>query len=318
MRRIALLAALFFSGAALAQSFPDRALRLIVPFPAGGTVDAVARIAAQRLSDSVKQPVVVDNRAGAGGSLGAEAVAKAAPDGYTLLMGTGSTHGTNPSVLKSLPYDPVRDFAPVSLLGTSPYILVVNAGVPASSVAELLALARAQPGKLNFGSYGSGSSNHLATELFRAMTGASIVHVPYKGAAPAITALLSGEVQLMFDVVGTSMPHIRSGKFKLLGTGAAARPSLLPDTPTMGEAGVKGYEAGTFFAIFAPTGTPQAVITTLNRELVRAVTQPEVRERLTALGVEVVGSTPAQLGEAVAAEVRKWAQLVRERNLKFD
>ncbi|MSQ71397.1 MAG: tripartite tricarboxylate transporter substrate binding protein, partial [Betaproteobacteria bacterium] len=307
------LAALFCTGAALAQSWPDRPLRLVVPFPAGGTVDAVARIAAQRLADSVMQPVVVDNRAGAGGSIGTEAMARAAADGYTLLMGTGSTHGTNPSVLKNLPYDPVRDFAPVSLLGTSPYILVVNSNVPVNSTAELVAYAKAQPGKLNFGTYGSGSSNHLATELFRSMTGVDVVHVPYKGAAPAITALIAGEVQFMFDVVGTSMPHIRSGKFKLLGTGALKRPSLLPDTPTLTEAGAQGYEAGTFFAIFAPAGTPPPVIAALNRELVRAVTQPEVRERLTTLGVEVVGSTPAQLGETVAAEVRKWALLVRER-----
>jgi tripartite-type tricarboxylate transporter receptor subunit TctC len=233
-------------------------------------------------------------------------------------MGTGSTHGTNPSVLKALPYDPVRDFAPVSLLGSSPYILVVNAGVPANSVADLLALARAQPGKLNFGSYGSGSSNHLATELFRSMTGVDLVHVPYKGAAPAITALLAGEVQLMFEVVGTSMPHIRSGKFRLLATGASRRASMLPDTPTLAEAGVPGYEAGTFFAIFAPAGTPPAVVATLNREFIRAVTLQEPREKLVALGVEVAGSTPVQLGETVAAEVRKWAQLVRERNLRFD
>jgi tripartite-type tricarboxylate transporter receptor subunit TctC len=301
-----------------AQSYPDRAVRLIVPFPAGGTVDAIARTVAQQLSESLRQPVVVENRAGGAGSIGSEAVARATPDGYTLLMGTASTHGTNPAVQRALPYDPVKDFTPVALVATTPYILVVNPAVPAATTAELLALVRAQPGKLNYGSYGTGSSNHLATELFRAMTGADIVHVPYKGGAPAMTDLLAGQVQLMFDVFTTSSPHLRSGKLKLLGVGALRRSSLAPDTPTLAEAGVAGFEAGTFFGIFAPAGTPRGVVDRLNVEVNRALGTPEMKERLAAAGAEPGGGPPAELGQLVAAEVAKWTRLVRERNLRFD
>jgi tripartite-type tricarboxylate transporter receptor subunit TctC len=305
-------------GPASAQTYPDRAVRLIVPFPAGGTVDAIARTVAQQLSESLRQPVVVENRAGGAGSIGSEAVARATPDGYTLLMGTASTHGTNPAVQKALPYDPVKDFTPVALVATTPYILVVNPAVPAATTAELLALVRAQPGKLNYGSYGTGSSNHLATELFRAMTGADIVHVPYKGGAPAMTDLLAGQVQLMFDVFTTSSPHLRSGKLKLLGVGALRRSSLAPDTPTLAEAGVAGFEAGTFFGIFAPAGTPRGAVDRLNAEVNRALGTPEMKERLAAAGAEPGGGPPAELGQLVAAEVAKWTRLVRERNLRFD
>ena len=305
-------------GPASAQTYPDRAVRLIVPFPAGGTVDAIARTVAQQLSESLRQPVVLENRAGGAGSIGSEAVARATPDGYTLLMGTASTHGTNPAVQKALPYDPVKDFAPVVLVATTPYILVVNPAVPAATTAELLALVRAQPGKLNYGSYGTGSSNHLATELFRAMTGADIVHVPYKGGAPAMTDLLAGQVQLMFDVFTTSSPHLRSGKLKLLGVGALRRSSLAPDTATLAEAGVAGFEAGTFFGIFAPAGTPRGVVDRLNAEVNRALGTPEMKERLAAAGAEPGGGPPAELGQLVAAEVAKWTRLVRERNLRFD
>ncbi len=242
---------------ALAQSYPERAVRLVVPFPAGGTVDAVARGIAQKLSDAMRQPVVVDNRAGGAGSIGSEAVARAAPDGYTLLMGTASTHGSNPAVQKALPYDAIRDFAPVILVAGTPYILVIHPSVQASTVAELLALARAQPGRLNYGSYGAGSSNHLATELFRALTGADIVHVLYKGGAPAMADLLAGQVQMMFDVFTTSGPQLRTGKLRLLGVGAARRSTLAPDAPTLAEAGISGFEAGTFFGLFAPAATPR-------------------------------------------------------------
>jgi tripartite-type tricarboxylate transporter receptor subunit TctC len=303
---------------ASAQSYPERVVRLIVPFPAGGTVDAIARTVAQQLSESLRQPVVVENRAGGAGSIGSEAVARAAPDGYTLLMGTASTHGTNPAVQKSLPYDPVKDFAPVALVATTPYILVVNPAVPAATTAELLALVRAQPGKLNYGSYGTGSSNHLATELFRALTGADIVHVPYKGGAPAMTDLLAGQVQLMFDVFTTSSPHLRSGKLKLLGVGALRRSTLAPDTPTLVEAGVAGFEAGTFFGIFAPAGTPRDIVDRLNAEVNRALGTPEMKERLAAAGAEPGGGQPGELGQLVAVEVAKWTRLVRERNLRFD
>lgn len=303
---------------ALAQSWPERTVRLIVPFPAGGTVDAVARSMAQRLTESLRQTMVVENRAGGAGSIGSEAVAKAAPDGYTLLMGTASTHGTNPAVQKSLPYDAIKDFAPVALVASTPYILVVHPSVPANSLAELLALARAQPGKLNYGSYGAGSSNHLATELFRAITGADIVHVPYKGGAPAMTDLLAGQVQMMFDVFTTSGPQLRTGKLRLLGVGALRRSALAPDAPTLAEAGVTGFEASTFFGIFAPAATSRAVVNRLNEEINRALLVPEIKERLAAVGAEPGGGTPELLGQTVANEVAKWTKLVRDRNLRFD
>ena len=311
--------ALFATGGpAAAQSYPERAIRLIVPFPAGGTVDAIARTLARELAEALRQPVLVENRAGGAGSIGSEAVAKAAPDGYTLLMGTASTHGTNPAVQKSLPYDPVKDFAPVALVATTPYILVVNPSVPAATTAEFLALVREQPGKLNYGSYGNGSSNHLATELFRSITGADIVHVPYKGGAPAMTDLLAGQVQLMFDVFTTSSPHLRSGKLKLLGVGTVRRSALAPDTPTLAEAGVVGFEASTFFGVFAPAGTPRPIIGRLNGEINRALGAADVKERLSAAGADPGGGTPEQLGQLVAAEVAKWTRLVRDRNLRFD
>jgi tripartite-type tricarboxylate transporter receptor subunit TctC len=314
---VALHAALAPAPAA-AQSYPERPIRLIVPFPAGGTVDAIARTLARELAEALRQPVVVENRAGGAGSIGSEAVAKATPDGYTLLMGTASTHGTNPAVQKSLPYDPVKDFTPVALVATTPYILVVNPSVPAATTAELLALVRARPGKLNYGSYGNGSSNHLATELFRSITGADIVHVPYKGGAPAMTDLLAGQVQLMFEVFTTSSPHLRSGKLKLLGVGTVRRSALAPDTPTLAEAGVVGFEASTFFGVFAPAGTPRPIIERLNGEINRALGAADVKERLSAAGADPGGGTPEQLGQLVAAEVAKWTRLVRDRNLRFD
>ena len=303
---------------ACAQAYPERAVRLIVPFPAGGTVDAVARGIAQKLSEALRQPVVVENRAGGAGSIGSEAVARAAPDGHVLLMGTASTHGSNPVVQKALPYDAQRDFVPVILVASTPYILVVHPSVQASTVAELVALARAQPGRLNYGSYGAGSSNHLATELFRALTGVDVVHVPYKGGAPAMADLLAGQVQMMFDVFTTSGPQVRSGKLRLLGVGAARRSTQAPEVPTLAEAGVPGFEAGTFFGLFAPAATPRQVVQRLNEETNRALLVPEMRERLLAAGAEPGGGSPEQLGQAVTAEVAKWTRLVRERNLRFD
>ena len=317
----AVVAFIFIGGTvppANAQTYPERPVRLIVPFPAGGTVDAVARNSAQKLSDALRQPMVVENRAGGAGSIGSETVARAAPDGYTLLMGTASTHGSNPAVQKQLPYDAIRDFAPVALVASTPYILVVHPSVPANSVPELLALARTQPGRLNYGSYGAGSSNHLATELFRAITGADIVHVPYKGGAPALADLLAGQVQMMFDVFTTSGPQVRTGKLRLLGVGAARRSSLAPDVPTLAEAGVPGFEAGTFFGLFAPLATPRIVVFRLNEEVNRLLVMPDMRERLAAASAEPGGGSPEQLGQAVAAEVAKWTRLVRDRNLRFD
>ncbi len=301
-----------------AQGYPDRAVKVIVPFPAGGTIDVVGRVVTQRMAQALGQPFVMENRAGAGGAIGAEAAAKSAPDGYTLFIGAGSTHGTNSAVSKSLPYDPIRDFAPIGLIVNLPYILVAHPSLPANNTAELIALARKDPGKLNFASYGNGSSNHLAMELFKAMTGIDVVHVPYKGGAPAIADLVAGQVQFMFEVFPTSGPHIKSGKLKLLGVGSAQRSTLAPATTTLGESGASGFDAGTFAALFAPAATPRTVIDTLNRELNRALADSATRARFVELGVEGASGSPDQLGARVADEVRKWSQLVKERNLRFD
>ncbi len=302
----------------LAQTWPDKPLRIIVPFSAGGAVDVVARIIAERMATSMGHSVIIDNRLGAGGVIGTEAVARATPDGYTLLQGTGSTHGANSIVYKKLPYDPIKDFAPISMSVRSPFILVVHPSVQAKTIAELVAYARTNPGKLNYASFGTGSSTHLATELFKALTNTNLVHIPYKGSATAVAGTVAGEAQLMFDVLGTSGGHIKAGRLRVLGVGSAKRYALLPDTPTLAEAGVPGFEASVFFGFFAPAGTPRPIIERLNREVRAAVAAPDVREKLIAMGNEVLGSSPEELAETVANEVTKWRKLVADRDIKFE
>jgi tripartite-type tricarboxylate transporter receptor subunit TctC len=320
--RIVMLAAvcawLPLNAAAQTGTWPDKPVKLIVPFPPGGAVDLVGRLVAERVTPLLGQSVVIENRAGAGGSIGAEAAAKAAPDGYTLFEGTGSTHGTNPSVYKKLTYDPIKDFTPVTLMVSTPYTLVARVNFPAKTTADLVAWAKANPGKLNFATYGAGSSNHLPMELLKAMTGIEVAHIPYKGAAPAVTALMAGEVDVIFDVISTSGPHIKAGKLKFLGIANPKRTSLAPEVPTLNESGVPGFEAGTYFGIFGPAGMPRPIVDRLNREFVRALRQPEMVTRLGDMGYEVIGSTPEELGSFVAREVNRWITLVRERNIKFD
>ena len=301
-----------------AQSWPERPVHVIVPFPAGATNDLSARVIAEKLSLALRQPVVVENRAGAGGSIGADAVAKAAPDGYTLLQGSGSTHGGNAAVYPNLPYDPLRDFAPITMLVRTPYILIVHPSVQANSVRELVALAKASPGKLNYASYGSGSSSHLAAELFKDMAGIDIVHVAFKGGAPAVLATVSGQTQVLFDVITTSGPHIKAGRLKALAVGTTTRTPLFPELPTIAESGYPGFEATVFFGWLAPAGTPRAIIERLHRELVRVLAQADVREKLIALGNEIVGNTPEQFALQIADEVARWQKLARDRRLKFD
>ncbi len=303
---------------AQAQSWPDRPIRVIVPFSAGGSNDLTARVIAEKLSQAFGQPVLVENRVGAGGSIGADAVAKSPPDGYTLLQASGSTHGGNSAVYKALPYDPVRDFAPISMLVRTPFILAVHPSVPANNVRELVALAKASPGKLNYASFGTGSSSHLVAELFKTMTGIDMVHVPYKGSAPAVVGTVSGETQVVFDVINTTGPHIKAGRLKALAVGTATRSPVLPDTPTVAESGVPGFEATVFFGWLAPAGTPRPIIDRLHREIVRALALPDVREKLAGMGNEVVGNTPEQFSTQIVAEVAKWQKLVRERGLKFE
>jgi tripartite-type tricarboxylate transporter receptor subunit TctC len=300
-----------------AQQYPDRPIRIVNTFPAGGSGDAVARIVLEKVGLALGQPFVIDTRAGASGAIGTAFVAKAAPDGYTFVLGTASTFGTNSSTQKNLPYDPIADFTPVVNIATTPYLLLVNPSVPATNAAEFVSYATANKGKLNFGSFGLGSSNHLAYELFKHAANVDITHVPYKGGAPLITALLGGEIQSSMDVYATANQHVRAGKFRVLGVASARRFSLMPDVPTLREQGYP-VEGGTFFALLGPAKLPANVVTILNREVNKALQLPEVREKLAAIGVEPVGGSPEVLAATVSNEVQKWARLVQARNLKFD
>ena len=302
---------------AAAQRYPDRPVRVVNTFPAGDSGDAVLRIVFEKVGAALGQPFVVDTRTGAAGAIGASNIATSPPDGYSLLLGTASTFGTNSATQRNLPYDPVRDFTPVVMIATTPYLLLVHPAVPAGTLPEFLAYAMANPGKPNYGSFGLGSSNHLTYELLRQASGMEIVHVPYKGGAPLITALMAGEIQSSMDVYATAYPNVRAGRFKLLGVASAKRFSLLPDVPTLAEQGY-AVEGGTFFALLGPARLPAAVVETLNREVNRAILLPDVRERLAALGTEAVGGTPEQLAGTIAKKLQKWAQLVKARNLKFD
>ncbi|MEO7241729.1 MAG: tripartite tricarboxylate transporter substrate binding protein [Variovorax sp.] len=315
-----LLTAALIAGAqepAQAQKYPNRPVHIVNTFPAGGSGDAVLRIVFDKVGLALDQPFVIETRAGASGAIGTDFVARAAPDGYTFVLGTASTFGTNSSTQTSLPYDPITDFTPVILMARTPYFLLINPSVKADTLAEYVSLVKANPGKFNFGSFGAGSSNQLAYELLKYATGMDVVHVPYKGGAPLITALLSGEIQSSMDVYGTSIQYIRAGKMRVLGVASAERFSLLPEVPTLKEQGYD-VEGGTFFALLGPANLPAQVVEIMNREVSKALTLPEVRKKLAALGVEPVSGSPEELASAVSNEVKKWAQLVKVRNLKFN
>jgi tripartite-type tricarboxylate transporter receptor subunit TctC len=303
---------------ALAQTYPVKPVRLIVPFAAGGGTDIVARTVGAKLGESFGQTVVVDNRAGASGAIGTELVARSPADGYTLLMGSSGPIAVNPALHAKLPYDPLRDFVPVALITTMPFLTVVHPSLPVRSVKELIALAKARPGQLNYASPGSGSSTHLATELFKAMAGVQIMHVPYKGVAPAATDLMSGEVQMLTGDLNTLMPHVRAGKMRPLAVTGTTRSPLLPDMPTVAEAGVPGYEASGWFGILAPAATPREIVRRLNGEIVRALQSDELRKRLARLGGEVAGGTPEAFGQHLRREIDKWGTLIRSMGLKPD
>ncbi len=313
------LSCCFFIPPALvnAQQYPDHAVKVVNTFPAGGSGDAVMRAVLDRVGRALGHPFVIETRTGASGAIGAAYVAKAAPDGYTLVLGTASTFGTNSSTQKNLPYDPIADFTPIINMATTPYFLLTNPSVPAKNLSEFLSYAKAENGKLNFGSFGPGSSNHLAYELLKEATNMNIVHVPYRGGAQLITGLLAGEVQSSMDVYTTSIQHIRAGKFHVLGVASEQRFSLMPDVPTLAE---QGYPVvgGTFFALLGPAKLPANVVATLNREVNKALQTPEVREHLKNLGVEPVGGPPEVLASTIAQEVEKWARLVKTRNLRFE
>jgi tripartite-type tricarboxylate transporter receptor subunit TctC len=306
------------AGCGHAQDYPSQTVKIVVPFTPGGGVDVVARIVAPKLAELLGQSVIIENRGGAGGMLGAAAVAQAPPDGYTLLVGTGSTHGTNAVVYTRISYDPVRDFVPVILLTTSPLLLIVPPILPAKSVSELIALARSKPGELSFGSYGTGSINHLGAELFNSMAHIQANHVPYRGSAPAMTDLIAGRLHYLFDGVSTSLGYMQAGTIRSLGVAAPARSPILPDQPTIAEAGLPGFDTMVWFGLFAPAGTPKPVVDLLNSKANVVLASPAVKDGLAKLGVEAAGGRADILAGKVQAELQKWAIIVREKNIRLD
>lgn len=317
-RIVAGLAAILFAAVALAQSYPSKPIRLIVPFAAGGGNDSVARLVGKSLSASLGQQVVIDNRPGAGGVLGAELAAKSSPDGYTLFLGGVGSHAINPNLHERLPYDPIKDFAPIVLLASAPLILVVHPSVPANSTLEFTALARSKPGELNYASNGNGSSSHLAAVMFEAMAGVKMVHVPYKGLSPALTDLLSERVQLMFSSVVAILPHIRAGKLRGLAVTGSKRLSSMPELPTLAESGLAGYEASSWYGVLAPAGTPKEVVARLNAEMVKALDQPEVRSSLLAEGAEPVGGPPEKFAAHIKSEKERLGKLIRDAKIRLE
>jgi len=316
---VAIVAVILVCGfdAAIAQSYPVKPIRVVVPFPAGGGIDAVARLLAPKLSDSLGQPVVIDNRSGASGTVGTETVAKAAPDGYTLLA-TFASHAQNASLYPKLGYDTVKDFAPISLLATVPNILVVNPALPVKTVKDLIALAKKHPGEILYASIGNGTPSHLSAELFDSMAGIKMTHVPYKGAAPSIIALISGETQLTFTTVLVAMPHIKSGRLRALGVASLKRSPVLPDLPTIDEAGVRGYESNAWYGLLAPAKTPQSILDQLHRETVKALQLNDVRENLKSQGAEPVASSAREFAAIITDEIEKWRKVVQATGVKAD
>jgi tripartite-type tricarboxylate transporter receptor subunit TctC len=314
---IAALLAVFAQNA-FAQAYPTHSIRLVVPFPAGGTTDILARAAAQKLSESLGQAVVVDNRPGAAGNIGADLVAKSAPDGYTLLMGTVGTHAINPGLYAKMPYDHVKDFVPVVLVAGVPNVLAVYPAFPVNSVAELIALAKSKPGTINFASSGSGTSIHLSGELFKTMAGVDMTHIPYKGSSPALTDLMGGQVQIMFDNLPSSLPLIKAGKLRAIAVTSLKRAPALPDVPTISESGLPGFEASSWFGVLAPAGTPAPIVAKLNADVNKWLQSPEAREQLLAQGANAAGGTPEQFAAHIRAETEKWAKVVKASGAKAD
>jgi tripartite-type tricarboxylate transporter receptor subunit TctC len=318
IRQLALLVlALGLSCSALA-AYPDKPLRLVVPFPAGGAADIMARGLAQKLSAELGQPIIIDNKGGAGGTTASETVAKAQPDGYTLLFGTMGTHAINASLYQKLRYDPLKDFAPISLTHITPRVLVVSPSVPANTVSELIALAKSQPGTLSYGSAGSGSSSHLSGALFAAMAGVDMLHVPYKGSAPLVTDILTGRVSMTFDSYSVYEDHIRTGRVRALGVTARERIAVLPTVPTLSEAGLKGYEVLNWLGLMAPAGTPAPVIRHLHAATVQAMKSPDLRRQLAALGIEPLSSSPEEFSALLRTEIPKWMQIVKRAGATAD
>ncbi len=301
-----------------AQTYPVKPIRLIVPYSPGGTADLLGRSIARKLGESLGQQVIIENRTGAGGGIGADLVAKSKPDGYTLLMGTIATHAINPNLYPDNPYDPVKDFAPVLLVATMPNLLVVNPAVPAKTVRELIALAKVKPGELAFASAGSGTTQHLSGELFKKMAGVDMLHIPYKGNAPAVADLVGGQVQLMFDNIPISLQQVRAGKLRALAVTGPKRSPVLPDIPTIAEAALPGYSVTSWFALFAPAGTPPAIVARLNKETNKALADEALRRQLGDQGIEPAGGTAEQLAAHIRAELPRWKKIVAESGAKVE
>jgi len=317
-RIAAALALAGLTAAAAAQSYPVKPVRLVVPFTPGGSTDILARLIGQKLGEAFGQQVIIDNRPGAGGNIGVELVARAAPDGYTLVMGHIGTFGVNPTLYAKLPYDPIKDFQPITLFAKVPNMMAVNPSLPAKSVQELIALAKAKPGALNYGSGGNGSAAHLASEYFKLMTKTDMQHIPYKGTAPAITDLIAGQLSLAITGVPPLLPHVKAGKLRALGVATAQRLPLLPELPTIAESGVPGYEATQWYGVLVPALTPRDTVARLHAEIVKALQRPEVRERLAAEAAEPVGNTPEQFQAFIKAEIARWAPVVKASGARPD
>jgi len=310
--------ALLAVSVASAQSWPSKPIRWVVPFAPGGTTDILARTISEKLTIALGKPVIVENNPGAGGGVGAVQTAKAAPDGYTIMGGTISTHAINASLYKALPYDPVKDFAPITLIARVPNLLVVNPDVPAKNVRELIALMKANPGKYSFASSGNGTSQHLSGELFKSMAGVDMQHIPYKGSPPALQDVVSGQVTMTFDNITTAWPLAKAGKLRALAVTTARRSPIAPDVPTLAEAGLAGYEIGSWQGVFAPAGTPADIVKRLNVEIVKIINMPDVREKLVNLGAEPVGDTPDEFAALVKSEGAKWAAVVKQSGARVD
>ena len=312
------LAGLVLAGNVPAQSYPARPVRVIVPYPPGQATDVIARLVSQKVGDSLGKTFPVENRAGAGGIIGVEAVARAVPDGYTLLVTASGPMAINPSLYANLSYDPIKDFDPISMLGLIPLVIVANENLPVKSIRDLVALAKARPGEITYASSGPGTAQHLAMELFKAKTGTNLLHIPYKGSGPAVSDLIGGQVALMFDTVASALPQIKGKKLRPLAVSMSKRSGVLADVPTMSEAGVKGFEAFGWSAMLAPAGTPKDILQKLSAESLKVLNQPDIKERIVTLGFESSPLNPEELTNFMKAEIAKWGQAVKLSNIRLE
>jgi tripartite-type tricarboxylate transporter receptor subunit TctC len=312
------MALMLACGAGWAQGYPAKAVRVIVPYPPGGGTDTIARPLAQKLTESFGQQVIIDNRGGAGGNVGMELAARAAPDGYTLVIGLTAQLAVNPALYRKLPYDPVKDYEPITLIGAGAYLLVVHPSLPVKDVKELVALAKARPGQITYASSGNGSGGHLCMELFKTMTGTNFVHVPYKGGGPALVDTLAGQVQVLFTPPVSATQHVQSGRLRALAVSTVRRSSGMPDLPTIAESGVPGYDSGVWYGVLAPAGTPREIVMRVNGDVVKALQQPDFRTMLVANSIDPIGSSPEVLAQFIRIEMAKWAKVVREADVRVD